>query len=436
MADGNQTTGQDFGGQKPEGQESGGKNHRFSQISRQRKSLKKALLAILVLLTIPTVVGVSYLTALGRKVQTRDMTDPIWNKPFAAADFDQGRAKSPGTEASQPLTQPDETAGAKAAAPVETSDPLSSASRDEAAADEVNPEKIIPDEKTPDEVGLENPSPLPPAGSSGVGMAPEAAEPINDIPAAQNQAIRNVLLLGVDSMDDTGRSDTMMILTVDHTARQIRLSSIMRDSYVFIQGYGMDKINHAYAFGGARLALQTVNANFSLNISDVMVVNFSQLIQIVDDVGGIPMELTEQEASHLGLSGGGKTYELDGRTALAYSRIRAIDDDFARTGRQRRVLTAVINKIKALPIARIPGAVGELLPMVWTSLSLEDIIATTARAVAGEYDIVGAVFPEETASWGIMIDDIWYLEFDGEEQTEALHSFIFNPSGKSLQEID
>lgn len=426
MADENQKRAQDSGGKDPGGKDPGGRNRGFSQPSRKRKSLKKAILAVIVALIIPTVAGVSYLAYVGRKVQTRDMTDPIWDKPIAAEAFEQGSANSIGTEVPQTTIQTDETAGSKDTRPVGTADPLPSGST----------VKITPEEITPDGVILENPSPVPPPGSDGVAVEPEAAETPNDIAPVQNQAIRNVLLLGVDSTDDSGRSDTMMILTVDHTARPIRLSSIMRDSYVFIQGYGMDKINHAYAFGGARLALQTVNSNFSLNISDVMVVNFSQLIQIVDAVGGIPMELTDQEASHLGFSGGGKTYGLDGRAALAYSRIRAIDDDFARTGRQRRVLTAVINKIKALPIARVPGAVGELLPMVWTSLTLGDIIATAASAVAGGYDIIGAVFPGENASWGIMIDDIWYLDFHGEEQTEALDSFIFNPSGKPLQEPD
>ena len=108
----------------------------------------------------------------------------------------------------------------------------------------------------------------------------------------------------------------------------------MRDSYVYIDGYGMDKLNHAYAFGGAKLALQTVNSNFQMNLTDVMVVNFSQIIEIVDTIGGVPIVLSDAEAAHMKMTYGGGSYYLSG--AEAFFQDRYIDDDFQRTGRQRK----------------------------------------------------------------------------------------------------
>src|SRR5699024_2502334 len=125
-----------------------------------------------------------------------------------------------------------------------------------------------------------------PTSTDTLGIDQEVDEELSAIRDVRNGKIRNILLLGVDSFDGRGRSDAIMILTIDQTRRQIRLSSLMRDSYVRIDGHGMDKLNHAYAFGGVRLALKTINANFRMNLKEFAVVNFSQLPKMVDAVGG------------------------------------------------------------------------------------------------------------------------------------------------------
>lgn len=337
--------------------------------NNQGKGFKRFLIALGLIIFIPSALVFGYVYYMASKVQSHDINDPIWEKPFAG---DAGNAVLPG-EVPEGLTEI-----------------------------------------------------TPPANTNALGIAPEVEATINSFPGAGDNRIRNVLLLGADSDDGSGRSDTMMILTIDSTTNQIKLSSIMRDSYVSIDGYGMDKLNHAYAFGGAKLALQTVNSNFHMNMTDFVVVNFSQLIQIVDTIGGVPMALSEAEATHMGLTEGAGTYYLSGAKALAFSRIRYIDNDFERTGRQRKVLTAILNQIMALPPTQIAGVANELLPLVWTTLSSGDIVSTGVGVVTGGYSITGRVFPSENASSGVFIGDIWYLQFDREAQSRELYSYIFN----------
>ena len=108
--------------------------------------------------------------------------------------------------------------------------------------------------------------------------------------------IANIALFGIDAPEGTdGRSDAIMIATVDKIHNKLKLTSIMRDSYVDIQGHGKDKINHAYAFGGHELALKTLNENFDLNLKDFATVNFSSLPKIIDSVGGMDLNIRQDE---------------------------------------------------------------------------------------------------------------------------------------------
>jgi len=154
-------------------------------------------------------------------------------------------------------------------------------------------------------------------------------------------------LLGIDAEDgQAGRSDSIIILTIDTLHSKVKLTSIMRDSYVNIPGRGMDKINHAYAFGGPELSLRTINENFNLNIKEFASLDFTTLPRVIDTVGGIELTLTPEEvnvvnqgspamAKKIGtttsaLIGSGKL-KLDGTQALTYARIRKIDNDYERT---------------------------------------------------------------------------------------------------------
>ncbi|MDZ7548740.1 LCP family protein, partial [Clostridium perfringens] len=136
-----------------------------------------------------------------------------------------------------------------------------------------------------------------------------------------------------------GRSDSIMILTLDSVHNKLKLTSIMRDSYVNIPGRGLDKINHAYAFGGPELAVRTLNENFDLNIKEFMAVDFTSLPTIIDKLGGVTINIIPEEISHIpGITSAGNQV-LNGKQALAYSRIRyASGGDYKRTERQRTVV--------------------------------------------------------------------------------------------------
>jgi LCP family protein required for cell wall assembly len=242
--------------------------------------------------------------------------------------------------------------------------------------------------------------------------------------------ITNIALFGIDQEEgNAGRSDAIMILTVDEIHKKIKLSSIMRDSYVNIDGRGMDKINHAYAFGGAQLAIKTINSNYELNIEDFVTVNFTTLPKIIDALGGVEITIKAYEVPMLtkvGIESAGQ-YNLTGTQALAYSRIRYVGNgDYERTERQRKVLDCVFSKLVSVKVTEMPGVMSELLPMVKTNLSNGEIL-TLGKTVLdlGLSKLEQQRFPLDGYSNGKMINNVWYLIFDQTATNEQLYSYIF-----------
>ena len=115
------------------------------------------------------------------------------------------------------------------------------------------------------------------------------------------EGITNILLVGTDGeyVEKGNRSDGMMLVTIDSKNKDIKLTSIARDTYVDIPGYSTEKLTHAYAFGGPELAINTINRNFNLNIKDFVTVNFSSLPKIIDKIGGIDIEVDEEELQYI-----------------------------------------------------------------------------------------------------------------------------------------
>lgn len=255
-----------------------------------------------------------------------------------------------------------------------------------------------------------------------LGITPENKEL-----AVKNKGVTNIALFGVDAQEGkTGRSDAIMILSIDKDHDKIKLSSIMRDSYTDINGHGKDKITHAYAFGGPELALNTINKNFNLSIDKFITVNFTTLPKIVDKIGGIEMNLTEGDLKYMNsnLSTGKNT--LNGTQALAYARIRYDGGDQRRTERHRNVIIAIFNKIKGMPVSSYPGTLNELLPLVSTNISSsqfmtlgKDIISTGATSME-EYRV-----PCNNHSNGKNINGVYYMTFDISAETKELHKFIY-----------
>ena len=255
--------------------------------------------------------------------------------------------------------------------------------------------------------------------------------------------IRNIALFGLDSTDgETGRSDSIMIATVDPVHNKLKLTSIMRDSYVYIDGYGQDKINHAYAYGGPELSIKTINENFGLNIEDFVSVNFSSLPIIIDILGGVDIEITEEElqyinsyindinnkdgtnSSHISYAG---LQHLDGTQALAYSRIRyTAGGDYKRTERQRTVLEALFTKLTSASISSYNSLLNEVLPYVQTNLNAADILSLGTKVLSIGNNLEQDRFPRDGYGEGAMIDGVYYLTFDIETAKQQIRDYIFN----------
>lgn len=257
-----------------------------------------------------------------------------------------------------------------------------------------------------------------------VGIKEEVQEKLSEY----SDSVINIALFGIDAQDgEAGRSDSIIIATIDTTHNKLKLTSIMRDSYVTIEDRGQDKINHAYAFGGAQLAIKTLNENFDLNIEDFVAVNFTTMPKIIDKLGGVTIDITSEEVSHIpGIDSAG-TYTLTGEQALAYSRIRyASGGDYVRTDRQRTVLNKVFEKILATNVSQYPGLLSEILPMVKTSLDYSEILNLGNEVLKmGVTNLEQERFPRDEYCEGKMISGIYYLTFDKENTVQQLHDYIF-----------
>ncbi|MBK5253000.1 MAG: LCP family protein [Peptostreptococcaceae bacterium] len=245
----------------------------------------------------------------------------------------------------------------------------------------------------------------------------------------QNGETVNIALFGVDSRNnDIGRSDTIIILSLDYEENKIKLSSIMRDTYVAVEGYGMTKINHAYAYGGPLLSIKTINQNFELDIRDYVYVDFEGLTDIIDEVGGIDITIKDYEISAMknyGINTAGE-HHLDGTQALGYCRIRYQGNgDFERTDRQREVLEVLFNTLDVSDIGEMTGVLNKVLPYVETSYKKGEIVSLmTSVATSNMKTLEQKRFPVDGFCHDSMIDGVYYLVIDQEENNKQLKEFI------------
>lgn len=216
---------------------------------------------------------------------------------------------------------------------------------------------------------------------------PQEQELISDMADAVNigENIINILLIGSDwrSGQSWQLSDTIILCTIDQEAKSITLTSFMRDLYVKLPNYngmvcGYNRINCCYALGGMGMLDQCLLENFGVAVDHNVAVLFDDFASIVDLLGGVDIELTALEASHMSKnSGWGLTQgvnHLTGEQALSYSRIRSIDNDFYRTARQRTVLMAMIDNIRNLNVSQLNTLAQQVTPLVTTDMSNEEIL--------------------------------------------------------------
>jgi len=241
--------------------------------------------------------------------------------------------------------------------------------------------------------------------------------------------IKNIALFGIDQTDgDVGRSDAIIIATVDSLHKKLKLTSISRDSYVNIEGHGYDKLNHAYAFGQEELAIKTINQTFGLDITDYAKVNFNNLKDIIDIIGGIDITVEDSELADLNgvISTSGRQH-VNGTQALAYSRIRKNSGgDDSRTERQRILLTEIFNKVSTVGILKLPSMVNDILPHVQTSLSTSEVLSLGTKVLSsGITNIEQLRFPLSEYSKGEQIDGVYYTTFDEEITKEQIQKYIY-----------
>lgn len=204
--------------------------------------------------------------------------------------------------------------------------------------------------------------------------------------------VKNILIIGSDTRsDDGGRSDSMILISINRKTDQIVQTSFMRDILVSIPGYGNAKLNAAYAYGGAELVMDTIEENFKIKVDKYIRIDFFSFIDIIDAIGGLELTVTDDEANAmtdpmnevnnlLGRALGtgkltqGGTYTMDGVQSLAYARIRyAGDGDFERTQRQREVIEKIIEKFKDLSIFKMNSVLETILPQLTTNMSKTEI---------------------------------------------------------------
>lgn len=226
-----------------------------------------------------------------------------------------------------------------------------------------------------------------------LGYEETGARAITATAAEPDAAVRNVLLIGTDNREDErGRADTVILLSFSKHNHTVTMTSLMRDSYVNIPNHGTDKLNAAYAYGGATLLMDTITSNFGIPVDDYICVNFRAFVHIADAVGGLKVEISDREAEAInvilesevnGIMGddpkddflpSGGTFLLNGKQALAYARIRYVGNaDFERTERQRTVLDLMLGKLKHLSPAAVPKILMKAVPELKTNMTTGEL---------------------------------------------------------------
>lgn len=239
-----------------------------------------------------------------------------------------------------------------------------------------------------------------------------------------------VALLGIDTeQGDQGRADAILLASIDRTNNAIKLCSIARDTKVDIPDYGSHKLNAAYAYGGGDLMVRTLNENFQLHVDSYIAVNFSEMAQIVDQLGGVEVDLSDGELSYLGdLADGltaGSQVHLNGAQAVAYSRIRHLDNDDVRTSRQREVLSSLLTHVRGMDSSTYPEIMDKLAGACTTNLSQTDLTALLAQFTPKDTTLSQYAIPSaNTKAEGKTIDGTWYYVYDTQKAGKEIRSFL------------
>ena len=271
--------------------------------------------------------------------------------------------------------------------------------------------------------------------------------------AISESYVTSVLIIGTDgrSDDDRGRSDSMILVSFNKKTKTTWLTSFMRDSYVDIPGYGWGKLNWAYSYGGPELLMDTIENNFCVKIDNYVSINFMTFAAVIDAVGGIDIEITDEEANEINVillnevneimgdvpnadfvEHGGEVH-LSGKKALCYSRIRYVgNSDFERTSRQRRVITEVMKKAAKHGPSFLKNVSKSALPQMTTNMTNKQLYALSLRfPFMLKYDTENLQIPVNGTYEGkdVYFDDGTYqsvLDVDFDANLEEIEDTVFS----------
>ena len=258
------------------------------------------------------------------------------------------------------------------------------------------------------------------------------------------KSYRNILIFGLDDRTDSydDRTDCIMIASLNEQTNEVKLVSVYRDTYLNIEGYGLDKVNHAHLFGGTELSISTLNLNLDLNITDFVAINFFAMQNVVDYVGGVDIDITADELKYInGYINAINSYEstayyasnitstglqtLNGIQSLAYSRIRYTEGwDWKRTERMRTVLLKVFEKTKNMGVAELNTFIDYMLPQVQTNITSTEILSVLPKI--NTYKVVKQLgWPYEVQAYEVY--GPWYgVAVNLESNVSRLHKELFD----------
>ena len=293
-------------------------------------------------------------------------------------------------------------------------------------------------------------------GAAGVFYAKDKLDNISHVEldesslAADNEIsdYRNIVILGVDTRDMSNfsgsRTDSIIIVSINKKSGDIKLISVYRDSFLDIEGVGLDKVTHAFAYGGPERTINTLNRNLDLNITEFAALNFKTVAKVVDSVGGIDIDIRDDEISQMNtylpetarylksdfeyITEAGMQH-LDGVQAVTYSRIRHTEGgDYRRTERMRTVLTAVFKEVKKMSFGELNKMMDDVLPEVSSNIDSLEIIPLMLKmykmdikdSIGWPYDKEGYISPS----------GVWYAApVTLESNAAKLHEDAFSQSG-------
>jgi len=269
----------------------------------------------------------------------------------------------------------------------------------------------------------------------------------NEISGGHMDGYRNVALFGVDSRDNSlgkgTRSDTIIIASINEETKEVKLVSVYRDTYLNLGNDSYGKANAAYAQGGPLQAINMLNMNLDMNITDYVTVGWAGVADTIDALGGIEIDVDEAEITHLnnyqvetskslGKSSFDKVTKtgmqtLNGIQAVSYCRIRyTAGDDFKRAERQQEVIQAILDKAKSGNISALNKAANTIFDEISTSLSFKEVMGLLSDVASYSIGATGGFPNEQYRTTGSVGAASCVISTDVKEDVVQLHRFLFN----------